>query len=415
MQVGITLISTFAAAFGGESLAEELESTPNTVPVLAPYAGGIALVVVVAFISYLSLILGELVPKRLALQNAEGVASAIAPVMRFVSRVAGPVVGFLSLSTEVVLWVLHGRNVEEIRVGEEDVIALAREGVAAGTLEATEQEMIGNVFSLADRTVRSLMTPRTEMQAVEIGTPVAEALRALIASGHSRLPVYEESLDNVVGILFAVDMLRQYEHKPGESDRPGTEPGLAKLSDLRALMRKPLFLPEGQRATLALKQFRAEHSSIRIVISEFGEVAGLITVEDILAEVVGEIGDEHSQAQQQIVRRDDGSYLVDGLLPVSDLAQNLPLPGIEELAREQRFDTVAGLLPLQFGRIPAVGDTLNWQSFRFEVLDMDGPRIDKVLIQAVEGDPAGQTEGALAMGAVLPVPRSDRDGSTPHR
>lgn len=401
VQVGITLISTFAAAFGGASLAEELEAGLSTVPAIAPYAGTISLVAVVALVSYLSLIVGELVPKRLALQNAEGIASAVAPVMRLVAKIAGPVVGFLTFSTEVVLRLLQRHNVEEKAVSEEDVIALAREGVAEGTLEPAEQEMISNVFSLTDRTVRSLMTPRTEMHAVEVRTPVPAALRALVASGHSRLPVYEESLDQIVGILFAKDLLRVC----SITEEP--EP-----VELRSLVRPPVYLPEGQRATVALRQFREQLSSIGIVVGEYGDVSGLITIGDILAEVVGEIGDEHTQVEQQIVRRDDGSYLVDGLLPVSDLQGHIALPGVSDLAREHHFDTVAGLLLLLFGRIPVAGDALSWQNQNFEVLDMDGNRIDKVLVRPVERSSGDQTEAALAMGAVLPPPQPAEDEET---
>jgi putative hemolysin len=231
------------------------------------------------------------------------------------------------------------------------------------------------------------------MEAVELNTPLSEALHVLVASGHSRVPVYEETLDNIVGILFAKDLLRVC--------RVGEAPGAV---ELRSLVRPPVYLPEGQKATVALKQFREQRCSIGIVVGEYGEVSGLITVGDILAEVVGEIGDEHGEATSQIVRRDDGSYLMDGVLPVSDLREYVLLPGMEELAREHHFDTVAGLLLLLLGRIPAAGDTLEWQNHSFEVLDMDGNRIDKVLVRPVTRSSSEQSEGALAMGAVLPVP-----------
>lgn len=391
VQVGITLIGTFAAAFGGASLAKQIERALSTVPVIGPYAGTIALGLVVALISYLSLILGELVPKRLALQNAEGVASRTAPIMRFISKIAGPIVSFLSFSTEAVLRLLGRRNVEETAVTEDDILALAREGVAEGTLEPAEQEMISNVFELTDRTVRSLMTPRTEVEAIEVNTPVSEALRVFVESGHSRLPVYEGTLDNIVGILFAKDMLRIC--RPSDAD--------VKLTDL---VRPPIFVPEGQRATAALQQFREKNSSIAIVVDEYGQVAGIITIGDILAEIMGEIGDEYSEPERPIVRRDDGSYLADGLLPVSDLEDYIELPGLDELAREQHFDTLAGLLLFLFGRVPNVGDAINWQGHRFEVLDMDGNRIDKVLIRPAEQTSTEQTQGALALGAILPHP-----------
>jgi putative hemolysin len=178
---------------------------------------------------------------------------------------------------------------------------------------------------------------------------------------------------------------------------------------LRSLVRPPIYLPEGQRATVALRQFREQSSSIGIVIGEYGDVAGLITIADIVTEIVGEIGDEHTPVEQQIVRRDDGSYLVDGLLPISDLQDHILLPGIEDLAREHHFDTVAGLLLLLFGRIPMTGDALVWQDFTFEVVDRDGNRIDKVLVQPVERSALERTEGALAMGAVLPLPEPPAD------
>ena len=393
VQVGITLIGTFAAAFGGASLAEEFEGFLRPVPVLGPYATTISLVLVVALISYLSLILGELVPKRLALQNAEGIASAIAPVMRLVAKIAGPVVSFLTLSTEAVLWLLRRNKVEEAAVSEEDVIALAREGVAEGTLEAAEHQMITNVFDLTDRSVRSLMTPRTEVHAIEVDTPIDEALQAFVESGHSRLPVYKDTLDNIVGVLFAKDMLRACR-----------QPGAV---DLASLMRPPIYVPEGQRATAALAQFREKNSSIAIVVDEYGQVEGIITVGDILAEITGEMGDEYGEAAPQIVRREDGSYLADGLLPVSDLLDYIDLPEIEEMAREHHFDTLAGLLLFLLGRIPAAGDDIDWQGHTFEVVDMDSNRIDKVLIREAQRTPTEQTEGALAMGAVLPPAEGD--------
>jgi putative hemolysin len=396
VQVGITLIGTFAAAFGGASLAEELEASLSTVPAIAPYAGPISLVAVVALVSYLSLILGELVPKRIALQNAEGIASALAPLMRFVARVARPVVSFLTFSTEIVLRLLGRHNVEETAVSEDDVIALAREGVAEGTLEATEQQMISNVFSLADRTVKSLMTPRTEMYAVEISASLSEALDALVASGHSRLPVYEENFDRIAGVLFALDLLRVCRQPEGV--------------ELRDLLHPPLYLPEGQKAFMALHQFREKNVSVGIVVGEFGEVSGLITVDDILAEVAGEFGDEHEAREQPVVSRGDGSYLVEGLFPVADLEEDLSVSGVEELGREHHFDTLAGLLLFLFGRIPATGDTVAWQDFQFEVLDMDGNRIDKVLVRPMTRASAEQqSEGALALGAVLPRPEPGRE------
>ncbi|HEX9371807.1 MAG TPA: hemolysin family protein [Roseiflexaceae bacterium] len=388
VQVGITVIGTFAAAFGGANLAEPIQALLNGVPALAPFAEHISLAIVVLLISYLSLILGELVPKRLALQSAEGVSVAIAPLMRGLSRLASPIVSFLTGSTELVLRLLGRHQIAETPVTEDDIIALVREGAEEGTVEAAEQELIANVFSVADRTVRSLMTPRTQIVAVALDTPLAEALSKIAESGYSRVPVYEDSLDRIAGILYIKDLLQSW-------GRPETP-------ELKSLLRPPLYLLESQRALVAFQQLKQQRGGQAIVIDEYGQVAGLITLEDILEEMVGDIADEYDEVGESIVRRDDGSYLIDGLLSFADVQERLGLPEVTELTHGQDFETVAGFVLALLGRIPRAGERVQWQGYTFEVVDMDGRRIDKVLLQPPPQPAGAQSEGVLASGAVLP-------------
>src|SRR6266545_6523426 len=402
VQVGITLIGTFAAAFGGDRLAEPIAAGLRAAsPALADYASGIALGIVVVAIAYLSLILGELVPKRLALQNAEGVAAFVAPAMRRLARLATPVVWFLTVSTELVLRLLGRHNVAETPVTEEDILALVREGAAGGTVESEEHDLISSVFTFTDRTVRSLMTPRTQIVAVEIETPLPAILRTITESGYSRVPVYEAALDQIIGILYVKDLLRSWE-------RPET-------IDLRALLRPPLYVLESRRALDAFQQLQQHHSALAIVLDEYGQVAGLVTLEDMLEELVGDLADEYDEAAEAIARRDDGSYLVDGLLPIADFQKRLRIPGVDELARARGFETVAGLLLALLGRIPIAGETASWPGYRFEVVDMDGMRVDKVLITQLHLDNDQQTEAALASGALLPPPDSVGKGDRKER
>jgi putative hemolysin len=390
VQVGITLIGTFAAAFGGASLARALEGALVGVPTLAPYASTIALGAVVIGISYLSLIVGELVPKRLALQNAEGVAATVAPVMRVIARVGSPVVWLLTASTELVLRLLHRQTAAEQPVTEDDIMALVREGAEGGTVDASEQELITSVFTFTDRTVRSLMTPRTQMVAIDVQTPMAEVVQRVIDSGYSRIPVYDETLDRMVGVLYAKDVLRA-EHQ-------------AATSDLRSLLRAPTYVLATQRAMKAFQQLKQARSALALVLDEYGQVAGLVTLEDMLEALVGEIDDEYDDVAERVVRREDGSYLVDGLVSVDDLLERLALPEADELARAHGVETVAGLVLVLLGHMPRPGSRITWHSYTFEVVDMDGRRIDKLIITPPPATAHEQTKGLLASGAVRPPP-----------
>jgi Hemolysins and related proteins containing CBS domains len=398
VQVGITLVGTLAAAFGGARIGNVLAEVFVKIPFIAPYATPLALGIVVLTISYLSLIVGELVPKRLALQGAEGVARFVAPTMTWISRLAAPVISFLTLSTNLVLQLLGRNKPADESVTEDDVLAMVRAGAEEGSLESAEETMIGRVFRFTDRTVLDVMTPRTEVVALSVDTPLAEAIHVVADSGYSRIPVYEESLDNVVGILHARDLLRStvapetmYEIDRGSPEATSSEQGtvsgntatelsLPKVS-LRDLVRPPVMLLESQRAVPAFQQLKQRQVHMAIVIDEYGQVSGLVTLEDFLEELVGEIDDEYDEASQQIVKREDGSYLVDGLLSFDDAQRVLELPELSEQLEEIGFNTVAGFVLALLDRLPVVGDKIEWEGYTIEVVDMDGMRIDKVLIQ----------------------------------
>lgn len=392
VQVGITLFGTFAAVFGGASIASVLQAYLEQVPLVAPYAAAVAPALVALAISYLSLILGELVPKRMALQNAEGIAIFVAPFMQRLARVAAPVVWFLTFSTELVLRLLGRGNITEQPVTEEDIMALVREGAAEGTVEASERELIRNVFTFTDRPVRSVMTPRTQIVAVDIETPVPEVLQAITESGYSRIPVYQGSLDHIIGILYVKDLLHAW-----------ADPTAI---DLRSLLRAPLHVLESQRASAVFQILKQRRSALALVLDEYGQVAGVVTLEDLLEELVGDISDETDDADAPIVRMEDGSYLADGLLPFSDAREQLGLPAAaEELAREHGFETLAGFVLALLGRIPAVGETAAWEGYTFQVMDMDGRRIDKIQVRppaSRQPSPSEQTRNVLASGAVRP-------------
>jgi len=396
VQVGITLISIFAGAFGGSRLAAPLAGVLTNIGVGPDVANTIALPLVVVMIAYLSLILGELVPKRLGLQYAEGVASAVAPAMQLLSRVAAPIVWFLSVSTQGVLRLLGRNNQQEEQVTEEDILSMVREGTQGGTVEASERELIERVFDFTDASVRSIMTPRTEIFSVEVDTPLNEVVRQMIEGGYSRVPVYRKVVDKVEGVLHTKDVLRASYNNPNSS---------ASIADL---MRPPVFVLEHQSIAEVLQQFRQTRVHMAFIVDEYGQIDGLVTLEDVLEELTGDIDDEHDEAETLVVQRADGSYLVDGMLAYGDAEDLIGLPSRATLDDElPEFDTVAGLVLRLMQHFPAAGDNVTWRDWYFEVMDMDGMRIDKLLVRhdGALSDNQSQNEGALAMGALLPLPQ----------
>lgn len=376
VQIGITLIGILAGVLGGATIAEELSARLIFIPLLAPYSEAIALGIVVLGITYLTLVIGELVPKRIALHNPERIACTVAAPMRMLSRIASPAVHLLSISTDTVLRVLGIRPVAEPPVTEEEINILIEQGMKAGTFEKAERDMVEHVFRLGDLRAGALMTPRTEIVWLDIDDSPEETRRKIADSGHSRFPVGQGSLDNILGIVQIKDMLGR--------NMEGKSP------DLRASLRRPLFVPESTHALKVLELFKQSGIHISLVVDEYGSVQGLATLKDILEQIVGDIPSIEELEEPLAVQREDGSWLLDGMLLVDDFKE---IFSIKELPGEGIYQTLGGFVLMHMGRIPAVGSHFEWSGLRFEVVDMDKNRIDKVLVMpARKAPPVQQTK-----------------------
>jgi len=373
VQVGITLVGILAGAFGGATISEELTPVLQRIPAIAPYADSIAFAVVVLAITYLSLVIGELVPKRLALNHPESIARAVARPMQWLSKLSSPAVRLLSVSTKAVMRLLGARPSAEPQVTEEEIRILIRQGAQSGVLEEAERRMVENIFHLGDLRVRSLMTPRPDIVWLEISDSPETIRRKLKESEMSRYPVCQDNLDNVLGTVRAKDLLAEK-----LADRP---------LDLKSALRRPLFVPEMMPALRALEQFKKSGNHIAIVIDEHGGTQGLVTHHDILEAIAGEIEPTTETEDQPAVRREDGSWLLDGALPVHEFKEIL---GLRKLPGEDRgeYHTLGGFVMFMLGRIPVVSDQFEHGGMRFEVMDMDGRRVDKVLASASRSTPS---------------------------
>lgn len=380
VQVGITGVGTFAAAFGGVNLVNKLAATlaSSSVPLVAKNSTSIALVLVTGAIAFGSLVLGELVPKRFALAYSEGLAQFVALPMRLLSIVARPVVVVLGLATTLFLKLLGVDTSQESQVSVDDIQHLLKTGKEQGVLEENEHEMALEALKLRDRRVRDIMRPRIDIDAIALDTPPNEVVGSVAMSGFSRLPVYDGDLDHIVGFLYNKDLFQQT--------------FLNREIKLELLMRQPLFIPENLTLDRLLLRFRERRTQLAIILDEFGGTRGMVTLEDVLEELVGDIHDEHRRDDEQvIVQRDDGSWLVDGLYPLHDLADHLP-PGICLVEENQGSSTLAGLVFRSSDDLPKVGDVVISGQLRIEVVDMDGRRIDRLLVSVVPPDQPDATD-----------------------
>jgi putative hemolysin len=367
VQIGITLIGTIAGAYGGASIAERLSPLLANVPALTPFADTLAFALVVVLITYLSLVLGELVPKRLALQSAEAIAVTMARPMEVIATVVRPVVAVLGWSTEGILRLLGRRESGGPSVTEEDIRQLVREGAEEGAVEHEERQFIERVFDLGDRRVRQLMTPRRLVSVLDADDRLNDDIDALLETGYSRFPVYEDRLDNIIGVAHVRDILRLY--------RAGNE-----AATIRDAMRPPVVVPESMRADDLLRLFRTARQHLAIVVDELGSFQGIATMEDVLEELVGDIADEYDEAADQwIVRREDGSLLMDGQTPIGEALAALEIAVPE--SEQGHYDTLAGFVLDRFGRLPRAGEQVVWGGWCFEIVDMDGLRVDKILVR----------------------------------
>jgi putative hemolysin len=377
IQVGITLVGILSGAFAGATLAEELERALLAIPGIAPYAEAIAVTAVVLGVTYLSLIIGELVPKRIALNDPERIAARVARPMRVLARAGAPVVRLLGASTNLVLRLLRVRARAEPRVTEEEIRALVEEAAETGDVQPAEQELVESVFRLGDRQAGTIMTPRHEMHWLDLEDPPEQLREQLVSEPHSRWVVCRDGLDHVVGVMRGEALLARLL-------AAGAAPPDAVAAEVARVAREPLYVPETIPAFQLLEAFRGSGEQEALVLDEFGGVQGVVTLTDMLESLVGTLprrGDE----EPAIAPRPGGGWLVDGGLPVDELEARLD---VEPLPVEERrgFRTLAGFILARLGRVPRVGERVEWAGYRFEVVDMDGRRIDKVMVTRVNAE-----------------------------
>ena len=371
VQIGITLVGVLVGVVGGATLSAPLSGWLASIPSLTPYAEELALTIVVIGITFVSIVLGELVPKRIALHNPERIAAMLAGPMIFVSMLFKPFVWILGKITDFILKLLGIEPGNEPPVTEEEIQLLIDQGTQAGVFEESEQDMVEGVFSLADQRVYSLMTPRPDIVWLDVADSIEEIRQKLAESNFSRFPVRQGSLDAIVGIVKARDLLVQ---------SLNNEPII-----LKNLLKPAFFVPETMFASRALEVLKEKGTDMLLVIDEFGALQGLLTINDILEEIVGAMEIEEPQAMQ----RQDGSWLLDGMLEVDEFKEIFQLP---ILPHEDEYETLSGFVMVSLGRVPQPTDRFEWHGLKFEVMDMDGRRVDKVLVTTLPQRPATPEE-----------------------
>ena len=372
VQIGITSIGVLNGIVGENAFAEPLAAWLNQVLHIKPRAAALsATALVVATITYLTIIFGELVPKRLGQMYPETVARLVARPMNWLSTATRPFVWLLGASTDAVLRLLGIRGGPSRSVTEEEIAASLEEGVDAGVIEAQEHQMVRNVFRLDDRQIGSMMIPRAEIVWLDADAPIEQMLERMMQAGRSRYPVCRGSLDDVIGVVAAHTLL------------PPLAQGLK--PDLNEHLKPPVFVPETLSGMELLEHFRQSSADMVFVVDEYGAVQGVITERDLLEAITGEFGAVAGE-EAWAVRRGDGSWLMDGLIPIPELKDRLDIKEVPEEDRG-RYNTLAGMVMLLLGRLPGTGDSVEWEGWRFEVVDLDGKRVDKLLVHRTgEGD-----------------------------
>src|SRR5690606_1303134 len=382
IQIGITLIGILAGAYGGTTLAAPLGEYLARIPELARYSSQLALGIVVAAITFVSLVIGELVPRRIALLHPERIAAALARPMHYISVAATPLVALLGATTDAVVRILGVKRPKEPPITEEELTLLIEQGTEAGVLEVEEQELVSRVFSLGDQRAASLMTPRQRVVWLDVDASDDEIRATLRKHRFSRYPVCRGSIDRVIGMVDVRDLVAR-----------AAEGG---AMDIRRVMRQPLFVPDSIRALRLLELFRESGVHFAIVVDEFGGTDGVITLNNVLEAIAGHLVVPEGE---KFVRRPDGSWLVDAAVTMDEVWDELDLPGRRTEGR-RAHGTLGGFIVAHLGRRPAAGDSFEAFGLRFEVVDMDGRRVDKVLVTpAVSPAPEGGAEGGAADGA----------------
>jgi putative hemolysin len=365
VQIGITLIGILSGAFSGMTLAEPLAVYfAMTLPILGKHADILAISLVVTVVTYLSLVIGELVPKQIALRYADSVAVAIAIPIYWLSRLTRPLVALLDVTNHLVLSLLHVRPKGESQVSAEDVKAAIAEGTAAGVLEPEEKQMLDRVMRLDDIPVIAAMTHRKDIVWIEANEAPESILQKVEETRHSRYPLCHQSVENILGIVVVKDVLLQLSKR----NRP----------DLRTLVHKPIYLPESKTVLETLEEFKRSTSNMALIVDEYGGLQGIVTLKDIMEVIVGVLPEPAHREDYTAILREDGSWLVDGGLSIPEAEEMIGIHGIMD--NTDSFTTVAGFVLFRLGHVPQAGEDIFWRNWRFEVMDMDGTRIDKLLV-----------------------------------
>ena len=363
VQIGITLIGVIAGAYGGANWTNDVSAFIAQFGLLQKYAVEISYVIVVGIITYLSIIVGELVPKSIAFNNPEGVAIALAPVMSVLSLITTPLVKFLSFSTKTVVSIFRIKVKNEPPVTEEELKILLDQGSQLGTFEKNESEMIKSIFRFGDRKAKSVMINRQEIVWIDVNDSRENIEKIMNSSTFSRLPLGDGSLDRVIGIIKVKDYFRQ-------SD-------VGKEADLRDIVTQPLFVQKNMPGIKILDRFRETKIHLAIIIDEYGSTQGMITLHDLVENILGELPERYENYEKPVFEREDGSFLIDGSILIDELEEILKV----RFERHQEYSTLGGYVMSKLNRIPKTGDKFSSENYKFEVVDMDGKRVDKVLVQ----------------------------------
>lgn len=376
IQIGITLVGIFAGAYGGATLAGKIGNALAQISFLRPYAYSIGIVTVVLATTYITLVLGELVPKRIALNGPDAIAIRLARPMRFLSKVATPLVALLSKSTDAIMSALPVGPAQEPVVTEDEIRIMMERGTKAGILDKVEQDIVDRALRLDDFKVDAIMTPGTRIKWLDLEDDSEKILQKAIQGGRTRYPVCRKHLDNVVGVVRVRDLFAQ-----------ALSCNEADAINLESILFQPVFVVESMPALRVLELFRTHHTHIAIILDEFGAVEGLVTMHDFLEEIVGRAPAYKEEQEPVAIERDDGTWLIDGLMPIDDFVKKFEIP---ELPPEEKGDyyTLAGFVVTRIGKIPISSDRFKWGKYIFEIMDMDGKRVDKVLLIPPEADPA---------------------------
>ncbi len=372
IQIGITSIGILNGIVGEAVLAEPLAIWLESIGLASPYSSYVATGLVVIVITYLTIVIGELVPKRIGQTHPEALARVVAFPIEWIALAAKPFVRLLSISTDALLKLLRVKHRAVNVMTEEEIHAVLTEGASAGVIELQEHTMVRNVFRLDDRQISSLMVPRADVVVLDVEAPFQENLACIEASDHARFPVVKGGLEDIVGVINA----RQWLARAFRNDAPA-------LADQP--MEAPLFVPETLTGMELLDNFRSSGGHMAFVIDEYGEVQGIVTLQDLIEAITGEFSPRDPESSWA-VQRHDGSWLLDGHIPVPELKDRLVLQTVPEEERG-RYHTLSGMMMLLTGRLPKVADNVIWEGWRFEIVDMDGKTIDKVMATRIEPEP----------------------------